>query len=148
MLSLSVLTTLTNMKITITPDANYDLSDAECDAILDRQPIEVKLDRDGIGHIEWRLYRQSQYTSIEQAEAHKAVKYGSQDYGRFAILGTFDAMITAVELMDHQASTHDMRILISLGHRDLPECALANAEREINRQLIRSGLYRIVNNVT
>ena len=148
MLCLSVPRPLTDMKITITPDANYDMSDAECDAILDRQPIEVQLDCNAIGYIAWKLYRKSQYASLEEAEARGAVTYGSQDYGHHAIVGTFDAMIAAVDLMDHQASIHDVQILISLTHRDLPECALANAERELNRQLIRSGLYRIVTDAT
>lgn len=136
------------MKITITPDANYDMSDAECDAILDRQPIEVQLERDAIGHIEWRIYRQSQYANLEAAEAHKAITSGQQDYGYSATLNTFDAMIAAADLMDHEASKYDLRIIINVRRTDLPECALANAERELNRELIRSGLYRIVTNLT
>lgn len=131
------------MTTTNNPTANPNLTHAECDAILRRLHVDVRLDCSAINTVDWTLYRRSQYASLAEAKAVRAHRVGRDVAGYSAALDTFDAMALAVDLMDHLAAEDDVRIIITVDNVHLPECALADATHEIHRHMIRQGWYTI-----
>lgn len=123
-----------------------NLTDAECDAILRRLHIDVRLDCSAVNTVDWTLYRRSQYASFAEAKAVRAHRVGHDVFGYLAALDTFDAMARAVDLMDHRAAEDDVRIVITIDDVRLPECALADASTEIHRHMVRMGWYTITSN--
>ena len=123
-----------------TTTAQLSLTDAECDAII--AGALTAFDFICVNTVDWALYRRSQYANFDEAVRHGAIVGGDDVLGYSAALDTFDAMIRAVDLMDHRASEDDVRVVITVNRTfTLPECALADAAREIHRHMIRMGWY-------
>jgi len=125
------------MTTTNNPTANPNLTDAECDAILHRSGVDVLLYRTAINDVDWTLYRSSQYASFDEAVRHGAIASERDVLGYFDAVDVISAIMSAIDLMDYRASEDDVR---------LPECALADSFREIDRHLVRQGCYTITSN--
>lgn len=131
------------MTTTNNPTANPNLTDAECDAILHRSGVDVLLYRTAINDVDWTLYRSSQYASFDEAVRHGAIASERDVLGYFDAVDVIGAIMSAIDLMDYRASEDDVRIVITIDDVRLPECALADSFREIDRHLVRQGCYTI-----
>ena len=129
---------------TNTPAPAPQLTDAECDAILRRMLVDLRLDTSAINTVDLTLYRRSQYTDVVDARDHGATARVDDLFGYTGALDALDAMARTVDLLDHRSSEDDVRVLISINrYPALPECWLADAQQEIHRHLIRKGYYTV-----
>lgn len=131
------------MTTTNNPTANPNLTDAECDAILRRLHTDVLLDRTAINAVDWTMYRSSQYASFDEAVRHGAIAEMCDVFGYTCAVDSLLAMEQTANLLDHRSAADDVRIIITIDNVHLPECALADATREIHRHLVRQGCYTI-----
>lgn len=132
------------MITTNTPAANPNLTDAECDDLLRRMHGDVRLDSTPIQYSGITLYRRSQYDTLARAES---VNHARHMYGLTGYVSLCDALETAeqtAELMEHDAASEDVRVVVRIDNDTLPECWLADGRHEINRHLIRKGWYTVI----
>jgi len=69
----------------------------------------------------------------------------------FGISSTLDSlcnMEAVADMMDHRSHIEDIRVVLEVDGDELPECALADCDRAINRYAIRKGFYRLAPEVS
>jgi hypothetical protein len=116
---------------------NTLLTDEQCDEILK----EASVLSVGVGVVDWKIYRRSQYKSFDEARLHGAIVNSYDIYGYSAVIDTLFAIESVAHLMDWQTPNNDLRIILSVNKEPLPECWLADAKLEIDRYLVRKGDY-------
>ena len=112
------------------------LTNEECDALLawDRG---IHLEWLAVEEVSGRMWRRSQ----GQGPGSMVVRLETT----FGISSTLDSlcnMENVADMMDHRSHIDDIRVVLEVDEDELPECALVDCDKAINRHLIRKGHYR------
>lgn len=85
--------------------------------------------------IDWTLYRQSQYASLDHATQAGATSTMRGITSLQTAETALRAAVAAVELLDGGSSTDDFRIVVSVNGHALFECALIDSIKLLRRHV-------------
>ena len=115
---------------------NMSLTDEECDALLawDRG---IHLEWLAVEEVSGRMWRRSQNPGPGSMVVRLETTFGIS-----STLDSLTNMENVADMMDHRSHIDDIRVVLEVDGDELPECALADCDKAINRHLIRKGHYR------
>lgn len=132
------------MTTTITPTANPNLTDAECDALLRGTHAVVRLQITNMRYSGIIMYRRSQYDTLARAKSVDHARGIAVLTGYISLCDALETAKQTAELLDHNAASEDVRVVVKIDADKLPECWLADAHHEVNRYLVRKGWYTVI----
>jgi hypothetical protein len=119
-----------------TAKENMSLTDDECDQLL-RWDGGIRLDSFAIEEVSGFMFRKGLREPCDITVRLETT------CGYISTLDSLINMSALADMMDHRSHIEDIRVVLEVDGDKLPECALADCVKAINRYAIRKGFYRL-----
>ena len=123
----------------LTANIHTNRTDAECDEIIANDNVVLR--KVEVQVVDFTMYRSSQYTNFDEAYRNGGIVCKSDLHGYDEAVNFFHTVGAVANFMDHRSSDDDLRVRISVNRKQLPECFLGQATRQVHHYLVREGLY-------